>query len=61
MRTRPVSTSQVRAYVAKADEYLDAATDELVAGRTIAATSLAVHAAINAMEGLSSSFQVRAR
>jgi hypothetical protein len=34
--------------MAKADEYLDAAADSLDAGRRVAATSLAIHAAINA-------------
>jgi len=39
-------------YAAKAEEYVTAAAAELAAGRTIAATSLAVHAAINAMDAL---------
>lgn len=47
-RTRPVSAAQVRAYVSKAEEYLSAATAELDADRPIAATSLAIHAGINA-------------
>lgn len=51
-RTRTVSTSQVRAYLARAEEYLAAATDELEAGRAIAATSLAIHAAINAADAV---------
>lgn len=38
----------MRAYVAKAEEYLAAASSELEAGRSIAATSLAIHAGINA-------------
>lgn len=46
-RTRPVSAAQVRAYVGKAAEYLSAATAELDADRTIAATSLAIHAGIH--------------
>ena len=45
MRTRPVSTAQVRAYVRKAQEYCDAAASELESERNIAATSLAIHAA----------------
>jgi hypothetical protein len=51
-RTRPVSAAQARAYVAKAQEYLDAARHELEANRRIAATSLAVHAAINAADAV---------
>lgn len=47
-RSRTVSASQARSYVAKANEYLTAAANELDAGRSIAATSLAIHAAINA-------------
>ena len=50
VRTRSVSAAQVRAYLAKAEEYLAAATAELEAGRPIAATSLAIHAAINAAD-----------
>ncbi len=52
MRTRPVSATLARSYVAKAEEYLAAATDELEAGRSIAATSLAIHAAINAADAV---------
>jgi HEPN domain-containing protein len=51
-RTRPVGQEQVTAYVRKAEEFLDAATAELNAGRPIAATSLAIHAAINAADAL---------
>lgn len=51
-RTRAVSAAQARSYVAKADEYLAAATSELDAGRLIAATSLAVHAGINAADAV---------
>lgn len=53
VRARPVSRSDVTAYLAKADQYLGAASDSLVAGRTIAATSLAVHAGTNAADALS--------
>lgn len=49
-RTRPVSAAQARAYIAKAEEYLSAATAELDAGRPIAATSLSIHAGINAAD-----------
>ena len=48
--TKPVSAAQVRAYAAKAEEYALAAASELEAGRCIAATSLAIHAAINAAD-----------
>jgi len=51
-RRRPVSSTQVRAYVGKAQEYADAATSELQAERYIAATSLAIHAAINAADAV---------
>ena len=51
-RTRPVSAAQVRAYAGKAEEYAAAATSELEAERYIAATSLAVHAAINAADAV---------
>ncbi len=52
IRTRPVSGAQVRAYAGKAEEYADAATSESDAGRYIAATSLAVHAGINAADAV---------
>jgi hypothetical protein len=51
-RTRPVNAAQARAYSDKAAEYLDAAEDELKANRRIAATSLAIHAAINAADAV---------
>ncbi len=43
---------QAGSYVAKADEFLAAATSELEAGRWIAATSPAIHAAINAADAV---------
>lgn len=52
-RTRPVSAAQARAYVSKAEEYLSAAKAELDADRSIAATSLAIHAGINAADAVS--------
>ena len=52
MRNKPVSAEQVRSYAGKAEEYADAAANELVAGRFIAATSLAIHAAINASDAV---------
>lgn len=51
-RTRPVSAAQVRAYLGKAEEYLSAATAELDADRPVAATSLAIHAGINAADAV---------
>lgn len=51
-RTRAISGTQVRSYVAKAEEYLLAAEHELEAGRAIAATSLAIHAGINAADAV---------
>ncbi len=52
LRTRVVSSAHVRSYVGKAEEYADAASDEVGAGRYIAATSLAIHAAINAADAV---------
>lgn len=51
-RTRSVSATQVRAYANKAKEFGDAALNELDAKRYIAATSLAIHAAINAADAV---------
>ena len=51
-RTKPVSSAQVRAYALKAQEFADAAASELDAKRHIAATSLAIHAAINAADAV---------
>lgn len=42
----------MRIYARKAVEYADAAASELEADRTIAATSLAIHAAINAADAV---------
>ncbi|MBT8240728.1 MAG: hypothetical protein KJN63_05830 [Acidimicrobiia bacterium] len=50
MRTRPVTSAQVRAYADKAREFAEAAASELASERYIAATSLAIHAAINAAD-----------
>lgn len=50
IRTKPVSSAQLRAYAGKADEYAEAAANENAAGRYIAATSLAIHAGINAAD-----------
>ena len=52
MRTRSVSAVQTRRYVLKAEEYLAAAFSELEAMRSVAATSLAIHAAINAADAV---------
>ena len=51
-RTRAVSRTQVRGYVAKAQEYLEAAEASLADGRHVAATSLAVHAGISAGDAI---------
>src|SRR3546814_11938019 len=51
-RARPVSAAQVRAYAAKAQEFAEAATSDLDAGRNIAATSLAIHAGINSADAV---------
>jgi hypothetical protein len=51
-RLKPVSAAQVRAYAAKAQEFAEAAVSDLAAGRNIAATSLAVHAGINAADAV---------
>lgn len=52
VRTRSVTAAQARSYLAKAEEFLAAARDELEAGRGIAATSLAIHAGINAADAV---------
>lgn len=51
-RTKPVIAAQVRAYAAKSEEFAEAAASDLQAGRTVAATSLAIHAAINAADAV---------
>lgn len=52
MRTQAVTAAHVRAYLRKAEEYLAAGSSELEQGRSIAATSLAIHAAINAADAI---------
>jgi HEPN domain-containing protein len=47
-----VTTTDVRAYAAKAEEYLEAAEQDLKDGRHNAATSAAVHAGINAADAI---------
>ena len=47
-----MTAAQVRGYLAKAQDYAAAASNELEAGRCIAATSLAIHAAINAADAV---------
>jgi len=49
-RSRQVTAAQARAYARKAEQYLAAAADELAAGRLTVATSLAIHAGINAAD-----------
>ena len=52
MRTRSVTAAQARSYLSKAEEYLAASENEFEAERRIAATSLAIHAAINAADAV---------
>jgi uncharacterized protein (UPF0332 family) len=52
IKTRPVTMVQVREYLAKAEEFLLAATSELEAERSITAASLAIHAGINAADAV---------
>src|SRR3546814_17767683 len=51
-RARPVSAAQVRAYAAKAQEFAEASTSDLDAGRNTAATSPAIHAGINSADAV---------
>lgn len=51
-RTKPVSAAQVRSHAAKAEEFAEAAASDLAAGRSIAATSLAIHAGINSADAV---------
>ena len=51
-RHRQVSPQQARAYLGKAEEYVEAASAELEAGRSIGAASLAVRAGINAADAV---------
>lgn len=51
-RTKPVSLNQVAEYVAKSEEFVEAAADEFRSQRYIASTSLAIHAAINAADAV---------
>ena len=51
-RTKPVQRAQVIQYARKAAEFARAAESELHAGRLTAATSLAIHAAINAADAV---------
>jgi uncharacterized protein (UPF0332 family) len=47
-----VTTADVRAYAAKAEEYLEAAEQDLKHSRHNAATSAAVHAGISAADAI---------
>jgi len=51
-KLRAVTAAQSRSYLAKAEEFLAGARSELDAGRAIAATSLAIHAGINAADAV---------
>jgi hypothetical protein len=49
-RTKPVTIAQAKQYLGKAEEFLASAKDDLDQSRMIAATSSALHAAINASD-----------
>lgn len=51
-KTVALNTTDVRAHAAKAEEYLEAAEDAFGSGRYNAATSLAIHAGINAADAI---------
>ena len=51
-KTVALNVTDVRAYAAKAEEYLEAAEDALESGRYNAATSAAIHAGINAADAI---------
>ena len=51
-RTRPTTLAQAHAYLSKSQEYLAAAERELGEGLHTAATSLAIHAGINAADAV---------
>lgn len=52
-----LNTTDVRAYAAKAEEYLEAAGDAFESGRYNAATSAAIHAGINAADAITGSLR----
>lgn len=52
VRTKSTTLPQARAYLSKSEEYLAAAERELDEGLNIAATSLAIHAGINAADAV---------
>ncbi|MGH7857028.1 MAG: HEPN domain-containing protein [Candidatus Binatia bacterium] len=47
-----IGPDEARLYMGKAEEHLDAAKDNLAVGRWTAATTLAVHAGINAADAI---------
>lgn len=51
-RTKPTTQTQASAYLSKSEEYLAAAERELGERLNVAATSLAIHAAINAADAV---------
>lgn len=51
-KTVALTAADVRAYAAKAEEYLEAAEDALGSGRYNAATSAAIHSGINAADAI---------
>ncbi len=52
-QTRPASLSDARAYLSKAEEFLQAAADSLVHGNRVAVAGNAVHAGIAAADAIS--------
>jgi uncharacterized protein (UPF0332 family) len=56
-KTVSLTKADVRAYAAKAEEYLEAAKQDLEDGRYNAATSAAVHAGVNAADAITGSLR----
>jgi uncharacterized protein (UPF0332 family) len=56
-KTVALNATDVRAYAAKAEEYLEAAIENLEEGRHNAATSAAIHAGINAADAILGALQ----
>ena len=52
-RTKQTTAAQARQYLSKAEEFLLVAVESLEAGRHVAATGNAIHAAINAADAVS--------
>lgn len=56
-KTVALNATDVRAYAAKAEEYLEAAEDALGGSRYNAATSATIHAGINAADAITGALQ----